>query len=154
VRTYAEIVSLEYRQPGRPIGRLHSDRFFGQTEPNLAFLKTPSALNPARAFGFLEAVTLGPSQDPRLGPVCQYRERAAMQPEHLKKIRNICDSLVAAGFRTLDKQAEVLGLPRSTTWSILHGNHKKSGLSAGLVTRMLRSRVFPLSETLINGPMV
>ena len=53
-----------------------------------------------------------------------------MQPEHLAKIRSICDALVAAGFDTLDEQADVLSLPRSTTWSVLRGNHKKSGLSA------------------------
>jgi hypothetical protein len=48
-------------------------------------------------------------------------------------------------FDTPDKQAEVLGLPRSATWSILHGNHNKSGLSANLVTRMLRSPQLPAS---------
>ena len=47
-----------------------------------------------------------------------------MPPEHLCKIRNICDALVAAGFETLDEQTEVLGLSRSTTWSILRGSHK------------------------------
>ena len=66
-----------------------------------------------------------------------------MQPEHLGKIKNICDALVAAGFDTLDKQAEVLGLPRSTTWTILRGTHKKSGLSATLLTRMLKSLRLP-----------
>jgi hypothetical protein len=68
-----------------------------------------------------------------------------MQPLHLGKVRSICDALVAAGFDTLDEQAEVLGLPRSTTWSILHGNHKKSGLSANLVTRMIKSLRLPQS---------
>jgi hypothetical protein len=68
-----------------------------------------------------------------------------MQPEHLSKISSICDALIAAGFDTLDKQAEVLGLPRSTMWSILRGNHKKSGLSATLVTRMLKSPRLPAS---------
>jgi hypothetical protein len=68
-----------------------------------------------------------------------------MQSEHLIKIRNICDALAAAGFESLDKQAEALGLPRSTTWTIVHGNHKKSGLSAGLVTRILKSPRLPAS---------
>ena len=66
-----------------------------------------------------------------------------MPPEHLCKIKNICDALVAAGFDTLDKQAEVLGLPRSTTRTILRGTHKKSGLSATLLTRMLKSLRLP-----------
>ena len=65
-----------------------------------------------------------------------------MPPEHLCKIRNICNALLAAGFDTLDKQAEALGLSRSTTWSILSGNHK-SGLSATLLTRTLKSPRFP-----------
>jgi hypothetical protein len=68
-----------------------------------------------------------------------------MQSERLIKIRNICDALAAAGFESLDKQAEALGLPRSTTWTIVHGNHKKSGLSAGLVTRILKSPRLPAS---------
>jgi hypothetical protein len=68
-----------------------------------------------------------------------------MQPEHLARIRNICDALVAAGFDTLDKQSDVLSLPRSTTWSVLHGNHKKSGMSAGLLGRMLKSPRLPPS---------
>jgi hypothetical protein len=68
-----------------------------------------------------------------------------MQPEHLAKIRSIRDAVVAAGFDTLDKQADVLSLPRSTTWSILHGNHKKSGLSAGLLGQMLKSPRLPPS---------
>jgi hypothetical protein len=59
--------------------------------------------------------------------------------EHLCKLKSICDALVAAGYDTLDAQAHVLGLARSTAWSILHGNHKKSGLSPALLTRMLKS---------------
>jgi hypothetical protein len=68
-----------------------------------------------------------------------------MQPEHLCGIRSICDALIAAGFEMLDRQAEALGLPRSTTWSILHGNYKKSELSATLVNRMLKSPRLPAS---------
>ena len=68
-----------------------------------------------------------------------------MQPEHLGRIRSICDALVAAGFDTLDKQADVLSLPRSTMWSVLRGNHKKSGLSAGLLGQMLKSPRLPPS---------
>src|SRR6516165_7448614 len=55
------------------------------------------------------------------------------------------DVLVAAGFDTLDKQADVLSLPRSTTWSVLHGSRKKSGLSASLLRRMLKSPRLPPS---------
>jgi len=68
-----------------------------------------------------------------------------MLPEHLVRIRGICDALVAAGFETLDEQADVLCLPRSTTWNIVLGNHKKSGLSANLLGRMLKSHRLPAS---------
>jgi hypothetical protein len=68
-----------------------------------------------------------------------------MQSEHLSRIGKICDALRAAGFDSLDEQAEALGLPRSTTWNILCGNHKKSGLSAASVMRMLKSPRLPES---------
>ena len=53
------------------------------------------------------------------------------------KIRELGDALVTAGFVTLDKQAQAIGLCRSTTWTILKGNHKTSGLSATVINRML-----------------
>src|SRR6476620_2774539 len=51
------------------------------------------------------------------------------------KIQELGPVLVAAVIITLDEQAEVLGLSRSTTWAVLQGNHKCSGLSAGVVSR-------------------
>jgi hypothetical protein len=75
----------------------------------------------------------------------QRGDERAMQPEHLARIRSICEALVAAGFDSLDKQADVLNLPRSTTWNVLHANHKKSGLSAGLLGRTLKSPRLPPS---------
>jgi hypothetical protein len=66
-----------------------------------------------------------------------------MHSEHLCKLKSICEALVTAGFDTLDKQTQALGLPRSTTWTILRSNHKKSGLSAALLTRMLKSPQLP-----------
>jgi hypothetical protein len=59
------------------------------------------------------------------------------------KIRQIADVLVSEGFVTLSQQAEVLGLCRSTTWTILTACHKGSGLSAKLITRLLRSSQLP-----------
>ena len=61
------------------------------------------------------------------------------------KIREIRQVLIAAGFATLDEQAEVLGLSRSTTWAVLKGDHKCSGLSAGVLSRMLLSPRIPSS---------
>ena len=85
----------------------------------------------------------------KMGPSVRFchrlHRRGVMQPEHLARIGSICDALVAAGFDTLDRQADVLSLPRSTTWSVLHGSHKKSGLSAGLLRRVLKSPRLPPS---------
>jgi hypothetical protein len=59
------------------------------------------------------------------------------------KIAEIRVALVEAGLVALDKQAATLGLSRSTAWSILNPSHKSSGLSAGTISRILRSRRLP-----------
>jgi hypothetical protein len=59
------------------------------------------------------------------------------------KIRELGDALITAGFRTLDEQAKALGLGRSTTWTVLKGNHKASGLSTSIINRMLMSPQLP-----------
>ena len=61
---------------------------------------------------------------------------------HLKarqtaKMREIGEALVTAGYDNLDNQAAALGLPRSTTWTIIKATHKSSGLSATTLKRML-----------------
>ncbi len=67
-------------------------------------------------------------------------ELKARQSSNIGKIRQ---ALVAAGFDTLTKQAAVLGLSRSTTWAVLRGNHKGSGLSTSVIKRILRSQELP-----------
>jgi hypothetical protein len=62
---------------------------------------------------------------------------AEMKAQQSSKIREIGDALVAAGFCALDEQAEALGLSRSTTWTMLKGNYKNSGLSAATLKRIL-----------------
>jgi hypothetical protein len=59
------------------------------------------------------------------------------------KIREIGEALIDSGFRALDAQANALGLQRSTTWTILKGCHKNSGLSATTIIRMLTSPSLP-----------
>ena len=59
------------------------------------------------------------------------------------KIRELGGALVTSGFATLDKQAQAIGLGRSTTWTILKGNHKTSGLSATVINRMLAAPQLP-----------
>lgn len=51
----------------------------------------------------------------------------------------------AAGYEHIDSQAEALGLARSTTWTVLQGNHKHSGLTAAVIHRMLKSEKLPAS---------
>ena len=62
---------------------------------------------------------------------------ADMKARQVAKMREIRDALVAAGCASLDDQAAALGLSRSTTWTIMRGSHKSSGLSATILTRML-----------------
>ena len=59
------------------------------------------------------------------------------------KIREIGEALAASSVRTLDHKAEVLGLSRSTTWTLLQGNHKSSGLSVTVINRMLAAPGLP-----------
>jgi hypothetical protein len=67
----------------------------------------------------------------------------AKQAEQQCKIAEIGQALALAGIQTLDKQAEALGLRRSTTWTILRAAHKNSGLSARIIKKMLVSPALP-----------
>jgi hypothetical protein len=60
-----------------------------------------------------------------------------------RKIRELRTALRSAGLFGLDDQARALGLPRSTTWKILKGDHQASGLSAMVVSRMLSEPRLP-----------
>jgi hypothetical protein len=68
------------------------------------------------------------------------REMRARQNLKIGAIKN---ALRSAGFLALDEQAGVLGLSRSTTWTILRGKHKSSGLSAAIINRMLGTPQLP-----------
>jgi predicted DNA-binding transcriptional regulator AlpA len=70
--------------------------------------------------------------------------RAAARRQQCLKIEEITDTLMKCGFVALDKQADVLGLSRSTTWTIIRGIHKSSGLSTTTINRMLASGRLPL----------
>jgi hypothetical protein len=60
------------------------------------------------------------------------------------KIKEVGEALVAAGYDSLDDQATMLGLSRSTTWTILHGRHKNYGLSASVIKRILAQPQLPV----------
>jgi hypothetical protein len=66
-----------------------------------------------------------------------------MRERQSYKIRQFSDAFAAAGFVTIDARAKLLGLCRSTTWTILKGNHKGSGLSATTINRILLTPQLP-----------
>src|SRR5262245_17169295 len=66
-----------------------------------------------------------------------------LKARQLAKIRELGETLSAEGYTTLDEKARVLGLPRSTTWTILKANHKSSGLSAKIIKRVLAAPKLP-----------
>jgi hypothetical protein len=66
-----------------------------------------------------------------------------MKSRQAAKIRELGQSLIDAGFVTLDRQSEALGLARTTTWTIVRASHKHSGLSAAVISRMLLSPQLP-----------
>jgi hypothetical protein len=68
---------------------------------------------------------------------------AHMRASQASKIRELRQALIDAGFVSLDQQAAALCLSRSTTWAVLKGNHKCSGLRAGLIARMWRAPNLP-----------
>jgi len=77
-----------------------------------------------------------------------FRERSVPSVAELKarqnsKIREIADALATTEYHSLDVRARVLNLPRSTTWAVLNGNHKSSGLSASVINRMLSAPQLP-----------
>jgi len=67
----------------------------------------------------------------------------AMRARQMQRIRDIRAALVSSGFVSLDQQTRALGLSRSTTWAVLQGNHKCTGLRAKLIARMLASPTLP-----------
>src|SRR5262245_19578496 len=69
---------------------------------------------------------------------------AAMKARQSSKIRELAEAVEAAGFLTLDEQAKILGVPRSTAWTIRRASHKASGLSASIINRMLAAPGLPL----------
>ena len=66
-----------------------------------------------------------------------------MRKRQRLKIREVRKALLAAGFVHLDQQSDALGLGRSTTWAVLKGFYKGSGLSARLINSMMASPKLP-----------
>ena len=66
-----------------------------------------------------------------------------MKYRQVLKIAELGDALMMAGFSTLNAKARVLGLPRSTVWTIQNATHKSSGLSARVINRVLAAPQLP-----------
>ena len=84
------------------------------------------------------ATSQGTAPEPN-GPVT-LPEMRRRQTAKIEELRNM---LAASGLGKLDAQAKALGLPRSTTWHLLRGNHKGSGLSAPVIKRILAAPRLP-----------
>jgi predicted DNA-binding transcriptional regulator AlpA len=79
-----------------------------------------------------------------LSPVASVAsDRSELKARQSARIKEIGEALIAEGISALDQQAKVLGLSRSTTWTIVKGNHKNSGLSAAIIERMLSAPQLP-----------
>jgi hypothetical protein len=76
---------------------------------------------------------------------CDQNDSRMMKARQSAKIREIADALASAGFVGLDAQAQILGICRSTAWTILQGSHKSSGISPTLISRMLKADALPTS---------
>jgi predicted DNA-binding transcriptional regulator AlpA len=68
------------------------------------------------------------------------REHKAYQRTKIEQIRQ---ALNEDGISSLDQQTVALGLPRSTTWTIVAATHKSTGLSSKTIRRMLASQHLP-----------
>ena len=79
----------------------------------------------------------------KLASVGSVFDIAEMKARQRYKIEEIRSALVVAGAETLNQQAQLLGLSRSTAWSVLQANYKSSGLSAGIIKRILASPRLP-----------
>jgi hypothetical protein len=66
-----------------------------------------------------------------------------MKERQRLKIQEIKAALCEAGHTSLDQQARVLGVCRSTTWAILQAHHKSTGLTAVVINRMLQAPKLP-----------
>jgi hypothetical protein len=71
------------------------------------------------------------------------RCRTEMKAQQLLKIKELKEELIASGFLTLDQQAKALGLARSTTWTVLGGKHKNSGLSVATINCIVNNPKLP-----------
>ena len=76
--------------------------------------------------------------------LCDRHSMGVMKARQSAKMREIANALSAAGFVGLDAQANILGIGRSTAWTILRGSHKSTGLSPAIIDRLLGAGALPM----------
>jgi hypothetical protein len=59
------------------------------------------------------------------------------------ELQHISEALIASGYTRLGQQAKVLGVHRSTAWTIVKTKHKMGRLSDKTTKRILASRELP-----------
>lgn len=79
----------------------------------------------------------------KTSPHSQPPNRRQTKTKQAAKIAALRETLVRHGCDSLQKQAAVLGVSRSTAWYVLNGNYKGSGLSASVLKRILASPTLP-----------
>jgi hypothetical protein len=63
--------------------------------------------------------------------------------EQQRRILEISEVLSRHGHSTVNQQAKILNVPRSTAWTILRPTHKHSGLTVRVLLKMLNSPELP-----------
>ena len=76
-------------------------------------------------------------------PLLRHQSLGDMKARQAEKIAEIVEALASLGFDSLDAQAKVFGLCRSTMWVIRRHNHKSSGLSARVINCMSSPKQLP-----------
>lgn len=66
-------------------------------------------------------------------------------PRRKNALEDIAEALKSSGYMSLDEQAKALGLPRSTTWTIMRSKHKLGRLSTKTANRILANAEAPLA---------
>jgi hypothetical protein len=70
---------------------------------------------------------------------------ASETSRQVAKIADIGKALRAEGHHHIEEQARALGLLRSTAWTVVKANQARTGLTAGLIRKMLTSASLSLS---------
>jgi hypothetical protein len=77
-------------------------------------------------------------------PLNNLSERAAGLIARQRAVAAITEALVQSGYKSLDAQAQALGLSRSTAWTVIRRKHKLGRLHTNTAMKMLASPALPV----------